>query len=339
MGREALAGSHERIIEDLPNMISRNRLGVILKLIVSIALVAWLLSSVGLEDALARLLDIKGSWLALALLGGVVQSLIGTLRWLAVMRAINAPLGFVRVLRFSFIGAFFNQALPSSVGGDAVRGYLVYKAGGKLAPAVHGVLLDRVVTLLALVVLVAVMAPIAAPQLSGADWFVPAAMTALALGVSGTAVLMVMDKLPKSLIQFRLFRFFAALAGDARRTFLQPAQGLWLLALSVLGHVNLAFIVFSLFRGLEIDVSATECMMLFPPVLLLQTVPISVAGWGVREGAMMALFALIGVASDGALAVSILYGLTLIIAGLPGAVLWLGSDVRNLKEAEAFGEH
>ncbi len=65
--------------------------------------------------------------------------------------------------------------------------------------------------------------------------------------------------------------------------------------------------------------------MLIPLVMVASAIPISVAGWGVREGAMVAALGLVGVGEAQAFAISLLLGLMLIVAGLPGGLLWLRS--------------
>jgi hypothetical protein len=62
-----------------------------------------------------------------------------------------------------------------------------------------------------------------------------------------------------------------------------------------------------------------------PPVFLLTIIPISLAGWGVREGAMVGIFMLVGADETKILAISILYGLLLIISSLPGSYFWVKS--------------
>ena len=61
---------------------------------------------------------------------------------------------------------------------------------------------------------------------------------------------------------------------------------------------------------------------------LAATVPISVAGWGVREGALVFLFGLYGIRSDAAFAVSVLYGLSLSLMSVPGLFLIVDRDAR-----------
>jgi hypothetical protein len=64
-------------------------------------------------------------------------------------------------------------------------------------------------------------------------------------------------------------------------------------------------------------------ILLLPFVLLLSLLPISVAGWGVREGAMIAGLGYVGVDSASAFVISALFGVAYIFAGIPGVIAWL----------------
>lgn len=319
-------------------MITRTRIAIFVKVVVSVALVWALMRAVGAGDAFARMLDLRPEWLFIAIILGLAQTAVGAFRWRAVLLAIDAPMAWPQLFRMSYIGAFFNQTLPSSVGGDAVRGYMAYRAGAGLGPAVNGVLLDRIATVLALAVLVAVMTPFGAAALDQGEWFARAAWLVLALALAGVITMMALDRLPPALRRFRLIAGLSVLAGDARRVFLQPVHTVSVMFRSILGHVNLSTMIFVLATGLGVEVTLADCLLLFPPVLLAQTLPISLAGWGVREGVMVALFALAGVSGQSALAISILYGFVMILVSLPGSLFWLAAGGKTIKEAEAFAE-
>ncbi|MBE9556580.1 MAG: flippase-like domain-containing protein, partial [Proteobacteria bacterium] len=81
--------------------------------------------------------------------------------------------------------------------------------------------------------------------------------------------------------------------------------------------------------GLGLNVGLFESLVLVPAVILLSTVPVSIGGWGLREGLMVVALGLAGVPADAALSVSILFGLAMIVAGLPGGVLWLMAGGRT----------
>jgi hypothetical protein len=76
-------------------------------------------------------------------------------------------------------------------------------------------------------------------------------------------------------------------------------------------------------RALALDVSLLDCLLLIPPIVMLTMLPISIAGWGVRESAMVVGFGFLGVAAPDALALSVAFGLVQIAVGLPGGAVWL----------------
>jgi len=298
---------------------------------VSGLLIWFLLANVDLDAAKERVLAVAPGMVALATAIFLVQLVIGALRWRAVLDAIGAPLPFARAVGFFFIGAFFSQTLPSSVGGDAVRIYKAWRAGLTLRGAVNGVMLERVAAVVALVALVAATQPFFLPRVDDetARWILPFVALSVAGTVAGMAALLVLDRLPASLRGWRLVRGLARLGADARKVFLTPRAAGKALGWGVAGHVNLTLGIYVLALGLKLDVTWVDCIVLFPPALLVTTLPISIAGWGVREGAMVAVFALVGVPTDGALVLSILFGLLDALISLPGGVLWvLSGDKR-----------
>ncbi len=306
-------------------------ISVALKFAVSGLLIWFLIDSIDIAAARDRLFEVAPAMLGLAVAVLVVQIIISVVRWGTVLSALEAELPFVTALRIFMIGAFFNQTLPSSVGGDGVRMYMAHRAGLKLGAAVNGVMLERAAVVAALVLVVLALQPYLLSRVGDevAAWLVPAALLFAVAIASAIVFLSFLDRLPESLHRWRLVRGLAVLAGDTRRVFLHPGHAFKALAWSVLGHVNVTLCVYVLALGLSLDVTMMECLALFPPVLLVTTLPISIAGWGVREGAMVAAFGLIGVPSEGALVLSLLFGLVGMAVSLPGGIVWLTSGERR----------
>jgi uncharacterized membrane protein YbhN (UPF0104 family) len=75
-----------------------------------------------------------------------------------------------------------------------------------------------------------------------------------------------------------------------------------------------------------------------PPISLIQLVPISLAGWGIREAGMVVILAGFGVPAEAALAISVLMGLLLLAIGLPGGLIWLTNwDIAQARPKTADG--
>lgn len=252
----------------------------------------------------------------------VVQILICAGRWRLVLRALGADLPFRQACEIFCIGNFFGQVLPGAVGGDAVRMWKTHRAGLSLITSINSVALERVITVFGLLLLVAVCQPLLQSRLNGQFpiWVFPGLTTA---GLAGIVLLSLLDRLPRSLGHWRMVQAFAQLASDSRRLFFRPMRALPTLVVSVVGHINLALVVYALAIGLNIEVTIVDCLVLVPPVILVATLPISMAGWGPREMAMITAFGFIGVSKEHATALSVLFGAISVLISLPGGVFWL----------------
>jgi len=305
-----------------------------LKLVVSAGLVWLLMASVDVTETLARLKNAHWPYLLIAAAVLFTQTVTNTLRWKAVLEAIGRPLLFSKVYKIVFIGLFFNQTLPSAVGGDAVRIYLTSKSGTGVGKAANSVLIERVVTVLVLVLLVAFTQPFLLSRIDDtpAKWVFPALAVA---AISGTVFLMFLDKLPENLRRWKVIGAIAALGEDTRALFKKTRQSFWCLIWSLYGHINLSLIAFLIGLSLGLDISILDCLVLVPPVILVMTIPISIAGWGVREGAMVVAFGMIGIERVDALSLSIIFGLLTIAIALPGGLVWLLSTERKSRPDSA----
>ena len=134
---------------------------------------------------------------------------------------------------------------------------------------------------------------------------------------------MFLDRLPEKLTRFRILAGISTLGRSAKKLFLSPANAARSIILGITGNIILSLIVFLLSQSLFLDLSFLDCLVLIPPVILLSTIPISIAGWGVREAAMITLLALVGVAEADAFVLSVLFGLLTFGLSLPGGIVWI----------------
>ena len=312
--------------------MSKKQLALILKFGVSAVLIWYLLSyKVDLDAAKARMLEVDFNMVLLAVSLLLIQAAICVMRWGAVLDAIREPLGFIKALKLFLMGSFFSQALPSSVGGDAVRVYKAYQGGLSLSGAVNGVMLERAATVVVIVPLVAALMPIFLTRVDdqAGAWILSTLIPFAVAAVGGLTLLMVLDRLPERLMRWRVIRGLSYLATDTRRLFLAPRHAAKALGWAAIGHANIALAILVLARGLDIDVAWIDCLVLMPLVLLVTTLPVSIGGWGVREGAMVFAFGLVGVSGDSAVVLSFLFGLLVIAVSVPGGLIWLMSGEKR----------
>ena len=297
---------------------------LLLKITVSAGLILYLFDSIDLVAAQERLSKVNPIMLLVAASMLLFQMVIGGLRWSAVLRGIGISIPFWEIARLFYIGSFFNQALPGGTGGDVVRIYLVYRGNWGFRGAVNGVLLERVATLLALIILVLVTLPFFLINLDVSEraWVIPSVVILSIISVSGVGLLCLFDRLPCHLHRWRVIQGLGNLAEDARAVFLRANVAIIAIFWSTAGHINIAIAVYVLSLGLGLEFTIFESIVLMPPVLLAMTIPISIGGWGVRENAMVVAFGLIGITTEAATLLGVLLGIVSLIVALPGGLFW-----------------
>lgn len=315
--------------------MSRRTILALAKAAISVALIWFLASRVDISDLRDRLGGASPAGVLLAMLLMAGQTVIAAERWRRVSRAMDIAIPFGRAFRIVLIGLFFNQTLPSSIGGDAVRVWLTIRDAGRLGKAVNCVLGDRVLALVVLFGLMAATLPLFLSRIDDAHMKI-GIVAVSAAGLGGFAVLMVFGSMIVRLLQrWNVTKPFAELAADFRGLFLSPARAALLIGSSLLIHLMTIAMLYVMAAALNIDAPLVDFVIVVPAVILVTTLPISVAGWGVREGAMIVGLGQVGVGSAEALAISLCFGLLQLAAGLPGGVLWLFERSRPEKQPPA----
>ena len=129
------------------------------KILISLVLLYLALRKVNLADLASRINVASLGWIGMAIAMTFLQIFIGVLRWREISAECRAPLSTRQAMRFNLIGTFFNQTLPSSIGGDAVRLWLVARAGAGWRAATYSIFVDRAIGLIALAIIIVASLP------------------------------------------------------------------------------------------------------------------------------------------------------------------------------------
>ncbi len=298
-------------------------ISVAIKAAITLFLLGWLLNRIEIGPLLANLGGVD-PWLSAAATALMMAQLLVTgWRWSLVQGGIHAPLGRSAVVRLTMIGQFFNQTLPSAIGGDAVRAWLAAREGIPLGKAIAGVLADRLVALVILVAIVGVTLPLLHARVPDPALRIAAAATVAATAAGLVVPALLGPRLALWLVRYRRAQAVAQLARDFGELLAVSWRNAAIVVIAVIVHLAVIGSVWLLARALAIEVSAVDCLVIVPPVVLLTMLPISIAGWGVRESATVIGFGFLGVAPADALALSVAFGLVQIAIGVPGGIVWL----------------
>lgn len=306
----------------------RKALLLIAKAAISGLLLYFALDLVNISTIKERLSQIAPGWIALEFLVLLIQVLFLTVRWQIIVSHCGTALTLARALHYSIIATFFNQTLPSSVGGDAIRIWLVGKHADWRVAA-YSVFLDRVIGVTALAVLVVACLPWTLALVR--DPVGRSALLLIGFGTIAAGLIFVGFAWTRQRIlqRWSLTRHIAAAAAVAVKILRTPGSLAPLFAYSIFIHLLTVLAAWCAARSVGANLSLLYALYLVPPVVLVAVVPISIAGWGVREGAMVATFAYAGLPQSDGLIVSLLFGAGSLAVGIVGGLAWVLTGERR----------
>ena len=309
---------------------------LLLKIGISAGLLYLALRGVDFTAIQARLSQIDPFWIAMALLAAFVQLAVSGLRWRAIALRCGTTLPVATALRFMLVGAFFNQTLPSTIGGDGVRLWLLRRSGASWQAATYSVLVDRAIGLIVLALIVVVSLPWSLALIANEH----ARMGLLALdlaAMAGCVVFLLFGYLSWPWLQsFWPTRHLHGCAVIANRVLFDRRSGWMVLLLSLVNHLLTIVISACVAIASAAPVSFFQMAMLIPPIGLITLIPISIAGWGVREQAMQAAFRYAGLSTADGVTISILSGAIMFLLGAIGGLVWLLSSEKAQKGADTM---
>ena len=307
----------------------------LLKVVVSVALLAWLFSRV---DAARLWKSARGAsvpWLLLALAIYSLNVVAATWRWHLLLDAQDIHLRRRRLLGSYLVANFFNNFLPSNIGGDVVRIRDTAGAAGSKTLATTVVLADRFIGLMGLVLVAAfgaTMAVGARGQGSSPIW--PVWLWAgFVLGAAATAPAMFAPAGVGRLLQpltivhpewvgSRIQTLTTALGrfGERPSTLLSCFGG------AIIVQVLLVLFYLAVVRALQIPVQAWDLAVIVPLSFVVQMLPISVNGFGIREATFSLYFTRLGLTIDSGVLLSLVATALAMLFSLTGAAVYVSRD-------------
>src|SRR5712691_257333 len=296
-----------------------------IKILISVALLYLALSKVNLFELASRINIASLGWLALAVAATLLQLLVGVLRWREVGDACRAPLALGQAIRFNLIGTFFNQTLPSSIGGDAVRLWLVARDGAGWRAATYSIFVDRAIGLIALAIIIVASLPWSYELIGDPNGRAALALVDFAALAAGLGFL-VLGALPWPWLKhWWATHHLHACAVIADRILFSRDRGPKVAILSLFVHVLTVTIAWCVVQSIAVPVSFGQTYQLIPPVMLITMLPISIAGWGVREATMGLAFGYAGLMTNEGVNISLLFGAVSFVVGAFGGLVWVFS--------------
>jgi uncharacterized membrane protein YbhN (UPF0104 family)/RimJ/RimL family protein N-acetyltransferase len=306
----------------------RRHLGNLLKIGVSVGLLAWVLPRIGLAEIWHEIQSVHLGWLGLAFALCVLGTALRAFRWQALLLGLGLRVSLGRLIKLYFVGTFFNTFLPSGFGGDVVRVLELAQDSRRAHEATGTVLVDRLTGILVLLAMALLALPFSLTVISPA---LAATLAALAIGGLvggwllfqerwlGRIIGLVPDGLPFG-IKSQVERLYAAICGPGPKAIRQA------LGVSLAFNVLLIFLNYAIALSVGVDVPLGYFFLFVPPTSLALMVP-TVGGLGAREWAYTELWPQVGVAAAEAGAMSLLNYAVNAATGVIGGLLYAGDSL------------
>jgi uncharacterized protein (TIRG00374 family) len=306
--------------------------------LITAALLGLVATQVDWSAAADRLSEGSWGWFAAAVVTLFASQLIAAWRWRILLDGAGLARPLLSVVRAYLIGALANNFLPTAFGGDLARAWLLARPGPPLVRALLSVLVDRFTAFWALIALAWITVPFDAGSVPASLVTALLALTVGGLAASGLILWFALRRggglaarLPGRLLDW---------AREARATLRLYGRRPKVLGLAAL--LGLAFQVlvvlamWQVARAIDLQPSLSLLAVVAPLVLAITLVPISIAGFGVREGGMVLLLGAAGYGATEATLFSLMCVAALAVSSLPGAAAILaGSAFPSREELES----
>ena len=313
------------------------------KVTVTALLFLYIFQKIDFHEFGATLRNARVNILLLGFLVLWIAHSICIFRWRMLMRPLMPVLSLANLFGIYCIGLFFNLTFPTVVGGDVVKMYYAGKPSKSYAKSFAATFLDRDAGMLAMMIIACIgilVHPVTIPgvPVSMIIWVV------FVLFVLGNIAIFtpywhrLLTELLHKLHLSRIAVKVDSISGAFQIMGQHRSVLVFSLLISLINQLLVMAVTWIMALGLRINVSMLYYIILVPVITLIQMIPISLNGMGLREYAFMSLFGAIGVPPESCIALGLLSSIVLILSSLPGGIVYIffknKTDMQQLSAME-----
>lgn len=307
----------------------KNFLVFALKFIVSFSLIAYILIyRTSIRDILETLGGANLFWIVISFSLHALGLLISAYRWQILIKAQGdqVPLGFLA--KSYLVSSFFNNFLPTRIGGDVIRIWDGSRYSRSLVKSSAVIVVERLTGIIVLLVFALVASLI---RLEMAQQ-IPVIWVSLLLGILGLLLIALfftpasrklLERIPDKGVLQKIkpkvftFRDTALIYRDKKSYFFKAL--FWALLL----QVNVILHYFLIGKALHLDIQLIDYFIFIPIIHLILIIPITISGFGLREGSYIEIFKFYGISASAAVSFSFIDVIFQLVVGLVGAIIYI----------------
>lgn len=302
----------------------------VFKTFISISLIIYIINSVGLNEIILQIRNLNITFFSIAFIFSILNIILAAKRWKILLETKLQSIPFLEVWKCYYYGMFFNAFFPSTIGGDTIRAYYISKKIEKPIEAVSSIIIERFIELTALV-------SIGIFSLVFGYKYIPSNLVisfVLSFSLIGMLFLSLLKKSIIKKFSF-LYNFIFKIGRSIRlkqkiisiyssineyKKFNKELISVFFL--SVLFQILAIFSVYVISLGLNFNINIAYFFIFVPITIIILLIPISIQGFGIREGIYVYLFSQIGVTPDKAVSLAICMHLLRLMGNLIGGIVY-----------------
>ncbi|MCI0561659.1 MAG: flippase-like domain-containing protein [Nitrososphaera sp.] len=312
--------------------MKRSSVWFYVRLIGGLALLIFLIRAVGVGEITHALMLIRPHLIVLAFLGIALDTVIMVYRWAVILR-INWPeISFRQILRCYLISGFVGNFAPFS--SDLIKMYWSSNQTSDPKVAVSSVLIDRVIGMfslgiITLIALVALRESRIAALGASVSYSIMGLVTLAIVGPLALQTRTIASSLAR-LLKMSRSRLMLKIA-EVCETLLSYCEHRQVivraLVMSFGNHCISILVYYVIVQGFPTSLPVAYFFLFIPAAQFLATLPVTVGGIGVFEGAMVYLFSSVGMPMEECLGMVLCQRVLRVVGTLPGAVLYIVEGV------------
>jgi len=321
-------------------MLSRFKVPLLaLKILLSVLLFAYVIAKVSPRHVWSTMRDANPGYLCLAAALFLFSGLVGSWLWGRLLRAQGVSIPYAKAASYYFVGLFFNNFLPSNVGGDITRISDASKHADRMSSVFSATLMERLIGVVAIgfLAVVASFAALSRLHLVAVAWTTLAVFllaVALFLSIFHRGALEFLERPFRAIGAVRIERALARMLDDLHGFRTEKRALLEAFAASTVVQISRIYVHYLVGLALGVEISLSYYFLFVPVLAALVSLPISLNGIGVREGAAVVLFGLAGLTKEQSFAIPFLTYVIAVAISLLGGLIFISRTPRR-----ALGRH
>ena len=300
--------------------------------IISAGLLAWLFFLIDWKDLAQVWRGLEPAWILAAIAAIVISMIISVRKWQLVLDAQNIRLSWNELWKAYWAGLFFNNFLPSSIGGDGLRIWWVGKVARDNSGAATSVIVERILATTGL----ALTGLVAAAFVNRLDNRIVISaiilfmiLIVVSLGLLGLICLGLFPRWAEDR-KGKIISFLRKMTAHGQKLKHQPSRLVRVGILSVAFQLAVVLVNYFIFRALQLTaLTWWDLLYVIPVISVAAMLPLGINGYGLREGAYVALLGMYQVPASTALSASLLFVFLVSLCSLYGGISWLHCRIKG----------